>query len=102
MKIEEETGNRENHLEDLCTFAEDCAESDYGGREICSSDPETCKNYFLFEKGEKGNIVIEKLPLGIDDGSIKTFPERYSNSWKQSGIGRITSRRIIKKLGWFF
>ena len=72
MKTEEE-----NQLEELCQHARICADSDYGNREICSSDYETCENYFLFEDGD---IIIEKLPQGIHHEEIKTHPEKCFRS----------------------
>lgn len=55
-------------LEQLCSFAESCAESDYGDEEICRSDYQACESYHQFKKG---NIIVEKLPSGVTE----TCPE---------------------------
>jgi hypothetical protein len=91
MKNKEET---ESSLEELCPHAEVCAESNYGNREICSSDPETCENYFLFEGGD---IMIEKLPQGIYKKSLKTFPERFTRVGSRMESEGFTSRWKSKK-----
>lgn len=36
---------KNNMLEDLCTFADECAESDYGSFEICKKDCIDCVYY---------------------------------------------------------
>ncbi len=83
MKNKEET---ESSLEGLCPYAGVCPESGYGNREMCSNDYETCEKYFQFEKGD---IITEKLPLGIYNGEIIPCPEKHCGPRRLGEIGRV-------------
>jgi len=45
----------------ICKYSGICVSSNFGEDDICSTDPESCKNYWMFEKVAK---IKEALPRG--------------------------------------
>lgn len=50
-----------NKLEKICTFAEECSESDYGSLEICKEDYVDCEVYKKIIKQKSRKYQNEKI-----------------------------------------
>ena len=59
----------------ICKYSGNCASSNFGGEDICSTNPEDCERYQMFEKEAK---IVGMLPQEEEyHEKDKNYPETF-------------------------